>query len=473
MCGSIYRSRDALALLPLCDLSNPNDFEISGNNAIAAGALGGRTGGGCEEERRMGVVTINRVQALYAAPVFECEMGLGELDGLFREGLRLDPARYGAEAGVNAVHVGGTYCTEGGGGGGEGGGGGGVRRPPVSVLLPVRTGPAAYAREAAESILAQDAGLTIEVVVVDDGCEDGSVEAIEGVLKGSGARESLTVKVVRPPEEGRGLAAALNFGLEHCTHGLVARMDADDVMEGRRLRAQLEEFGFDPELVCLGSAALLFSGGDRRDVIRAALYVTDAEVSRYAMAFSCTLAHPSVMLMKEAVRAAGGWPDGAGKERVEDYCLWLALVREHGRGVRSLGAALLRHRKHGGNVSRVHRAEQERNAARAGAAYLEGLGLGDGLGRGEGGVLERLQLLRRAAGGDLGDATEGQIKGALELLRAIESWFAKGGPGGMGERGAALVAFDVAERARQIGHLLGERGGGGEGEGEGEWDDVA
>jgi len=40
--------------------------------------------------------------------------------------------------------------------------------------------------------------------------------------------------------KGKGLVAALNTGLEKCNSGLVARMDADDIMHSQRLRKQVD-----------------------------------------------------------------------------------------------------------------------------------------------------------------------------------------------------------------------------------------
>ena len=72
----------------------------------------------------------------------------------------------------------------------------------------------------------------VEVVVVDDGSDDGSAERLESV-------DDPRVRVIRRPERG-GQAPALNAGVEAARGDWLAFLDDDDVWSPRKLREQLD-----------------------------------------------------------------------------------------------------------------------------------------------------------------------------------------------------------------------------------------
>ena len=104
----------------------------------------------------------------------------------------------------------------------------------VSFVVPVRNG-AQTLRATLASIAAQDAGgRAREVIVVDDGSEDGS-RAIVDASAGVGA-----LRVLDGPR--RGAAAAVNCGVRAARYPLVAQVDQDVVLEAGWLERVLEPF---------------------------------------------------------------------------------------------------------------------------------------------------------------------------------------------------------------------------------------
>ena len=98
--------------------------------------------------------------------------------------------------------------------------------PLVSVVLPIyNAGP--YLAAALGSILRQDYE-RLEVIAIDDGSTDNSLEILERYR-----RADNRVSVIS--RENRGLVATLNEGLRLAQGELVARMDADDVAYPWRL----------------------------------------------------------------------------------------------------------------------------------------------------------------------------------------------------------------------------------------------
>ena len=104
----------------------------------------------------------------------------------------------------------------------------------VSFVVPVRNG-AQTLRATLASIAAQDAGARpCEVIVVDDGSQDGS-RAIVGAWTGAGALRLLDGPC-------RGAAAAVNCGVRAARYPIVAQVDQDVVLEAGWLERVLEPF---------------------------------------------------------------------------------------------------------------------------------------------------------------------------------------------------------------------------------------
>jgi glycosyltransferase involved in cell wall biosynthesis len=197
-----------------------------------------------------------------------------------------------------------------------------VAPPLVSVLLPVRDGAATLA-DCLGSLAAQTLG-DHEVVAVDDGSRDGTRALLE-----QAARRDARVRVLATA--ARGIAPALNSALAAARAPLLARMDADDIAHPDRLRVQSRRLELDPSTDVLGCRVRLFGGGGNAGM---AAYVdwlnalTDHEAIVRDLFVESPLAHPSVMMRADALRALGGYREFDGPE---DYDLWL---RAHRRGLR-------------------------------------------------------------------------------------------------------------------------------------------
>ena len=95
------------------------------------------------------------------------------------------------------------------------------RRPVVSVVIPCRDAEP-YIEAAVRSVLNQSLR-DVEVIVVDDGSQDGSFEVVRGL-----ADRDRRVRLIRG--DGRGPGAARNRGVELAAGKYLAFVDADDVM---------------------------------------------------------------------------------------------------------------------------------------------------------------------------------------------------------------------------------------------------
>jgi len=103
-----------------------------------------------------------------------------------------------------------------------------MTRPLVSVLIPQKN-VVKYVADALDSICAQDYE-NIEVLVVDDGSEDGSPDVVSGY-------PDARVRLLISP--GRGISDAFNHGLNAARGDYIIRCDADDWFVPGRVRQQV------------------------------------------------------------------------------------------------------------------------------------------------------------------------------------------------------------------------------------------
>ena len=99
--------------------------------------------------------------------------------------------------------------------------------PTVSVAVPVYS-VARYIERCARSLFEQTYD-ALEFVFIDDASPDESMEILNGLLSQYPARAT-AVKIVRHPVN-RGLSAARNTALEHCTGEFITHVDSDDYLE--------------------------------------------------------------------------------------------------------------------------------------------------------------------------------------------------------------------------------------------------
>lgn len=185
-----------------------------------------------------------------------------------------------------------------------------------------------------------------ELVAIDDRSTDASAAIIEALAVRDGR-----VRLVRAAAPG--LVAALNRGIAESRAPLIARMDADDVMHRERLAEQVAFLDARPDVDVVGCQVELFPdervlAGYREYIRWQNCCVTEDDISEEIYVES-PLAHPSVVMRRDSLIAAGGYREGAFPE---DYELWLRL-HAAGRRMAKLPRVLLRWRERDARMSRV------------------------------------------------------------------------------------------------------------------------
>jgi len=185
--------------------------------------------------------------------------------------------------------------------------------PAVSVLIAVRNCEL-YLDQAIESLAAQAFG-DFEIVVVDNGSRDGT-----GAMLARWARREPRLRLFSLDRPG--LSESLNLAAAMARAPLLARLDADDIALPNRLAVQVAAMAERPSLGLLGSAVeLIDDQGQRIGALNRPL--GDRQLRRF-LRTGCGFVHSSVMMRREAFRAAGGYRRGLNV--AEDYDLWLRMA---------------------------------------------------------------------------------------------------------------------------------------------------
>lgn len=168
-----------------------------------------------------------------------------------------------------------------------------------------------------------------EIVVVYDGPLSDALEA--AVNKWSTV---LPLSIV-PLEKNVGLGKALNAGLDHCSHNLVARMDTDDICLPERFEKQIPYMEAHHEVALSGAAVIEFDEQGQERLKRLPL---DDDAIRHFARMKNPFNHMCVVFRKDKVIAAGSYQHHLF---MEDYNLWLRMMAQ-GYKVSNLHDVLMR-----------------------------------------------------------------------------------------------------------------------------------
>jgi glycosyltransferase involved in cell wall biosynthesis/SAM-dependent methyltransferase len=206
--------------------------------------------------------------------------------------------------------------------------------PTLSVVITTYQ-HARFLGDALESVRSQQIP-DLDVVVVDDGSTDRP-EQVVARFPG--------VRLIR--QDNRGLSAARNTGLAHCTRDYVIFLDADDTFVPGGLTAGLAAAAAHPQAAVVYGAHVR-TGPDGRTVTETR-YIPAEPDDSYRQFLQCNPIgmHGSALLRRTAVIEAGGFDEGL--PACEDYDLYLRLAARY--EVRSHPAVVAAYRIHDSNMS--------------------------------------------------------------------------------------------------------------------------
>lgn len=193
----------------------------------------------------------------------------------------------------------------------------------VSVVIPAYN-CVRFVAEAVQSVLDQDYGET-EVIVVDDGSTDGTLE----VLKGFGDSICLIA------QKNAGPPVARNNGLRAARGEYVAFLDADDVWTQGKIAAQVAHFEAHPDVGTVVTNWHVWpaepDGSYRRPAFFAEPMRDPSLDERYSgwlynrLLFDCELLTTTVMMRASVVQAIGNFD--VAMFNGDDYDYWIRAAR--------------------------------------------------------------------------------------------------------------------------------------------------
>lgn len=217
-------------------------------------------------------------------------------------------------------------------------------RPKVSVVIPCYN-KAAYVGEAIKSVLRQRQAPAYELVVVDDGSKDASLQAIAGALgmqnvksKGLNAAfkplqvvDGVPVRVIA--QENAGVATARNNGIAASQGQYICCLDADDRIDPLFLSRLSAALDADPGLGIAYSDMMAFGMRPDSGYWQGTVLASEYEFERLTRGNFIPCCN---LFRRTAFQRAGGYKDI--NPSWEDYEMWLNMGKLGWHGRRIPGA---------------------------------------------------------------------------------------------------------------------------------------
>lgn len=246
-----------------------------------------------------------------------------------------------------------------------------MSEPRVSVIVPTYN-RGDFVLQAVRSALAQTFD-DLEVIVADDGSDDGTAELLDGV--GDPRLEVLRL-------EHSGIPAAVrNVALSHSRGDLVALLDDDDVWLPEKLERQVAVIDREPAvgLVCSNARVIDGNGAEIGQRYLRPEQGTSGDVLEQLLDVNFVIAS-SAIVRRELIERVGGFSEDFRLHAVDDYDLWLRVAAIS--RVAYLPEPLLSYREHDRSIHRGVPHTAYWTCVLAAVENLEGfLGGGDERGR--------------------------------------------------------------------------------------------
>lgn len=196
----------------------------------------------------------------------------------------------------------------------------GKKEPYVSIIMSVYNTKEQYLRGAIESILQQTYS-NYEFIII----EDASSKECKDVL--SSYKDERIVIIHN--EKNYGLTKSLNIGIKRAKGDYIARMDADDICDLRRLERQVQYMEEHTDIAVLACGTYVYTGQESKQ-FAGAYRRFDQERIRVRLSFAnIEFTHPSVMFRGNFLKRYNLSYDEKIK-KAQDYNMWVRCA-EYGK----------------------------------------------------------------------------------------------------------------------------------------------
>lgn len=219
----------------------------------------------------------------------------------------------------------------------------------VSVFITSFNTNAEYIYECLQSIQSQTGDFGIELVWVNDGSTPENTQTVKNYLNVFHETSRFVCYKYLENSENLGCRRSLRLAVENCSHDLIFKMDADDIMLPQRIALQMKFMDENPNAPCCGGQMDFFNDGQ---IIKTTKHPTEITWNNWVQTkTSWFMNHPTLCFRKDALLSIGNYPDTPiSKEHPEqnmmdDYEIELKLLKKYGQ-LYNLPDTLLKYRVH-------------------------------------------------------------------------------------------------------------------------------
>lgn len=236
----------------------------------------------------------------------------------------------------------------------------------ISILIPSYQTSKKHIRECLNSVRGQyGSHLGYEIVWINDGSDEVHSRILETELK-LFLRTSRFCKVQYIKMDANvGIAKCLRQGVELCSHEMIARMDADDIMVPHRLITQYNYLMSHPEVAMCGSGIRMFRDNTemgKRIWLEDRMFPSLNKAMFQEEPKTWIMSHPSLMMRKSAILNVGNYRDvyktfaiqdadtQGTRSILEDFDLECRILRTYGE-LHNIPEILMYYRIHENQVT--------------------------------------------------------------------------------------------------------------------------
>lgn len=213
----------------------------------------------------------------------------------------------------------------------------------VSVVIPCYNHER-FVQDSIQSVIDQTYQ-NIELIIIDDGSKDSSVEKIQEMIPTCQQRFIRFEFRHRP---NKGLSATLNEALEWCQGEYFSAIASDDMMLNDKIEIQIDflKNSIDSTIVGVFGGYNLIDDTDA--IIKTILKKEKKYVFNEIFLHNFDLPAPTALLKLECVRSVGGYKENL---KIEDWYMWLKLTEDN-HCLFYLDKVLVNYRYHESNFSK-------------------------------------------------------------------------------------------------------------------------
>ena len=184
----------------------------------------------------------------------------------------------------------------------------------VSIVIPVKDCEPTI--EKSISSVINQTYQDFEVILVDNGCEDKTIELARDIGK-----DKVKVFECKTP----GIVPALNTGLQKAKYDIIARQDGDDIWYPDKLEKQIKLLDNNPSISICGTQIRLISKNNEVVDEGFRYPLNDQLIKSWLLTGRNAIAHPSAVFRKSILLRVGGYDDTYPV--AEDHHLWLRCIK--------------------------------------------------------------------------------------------------------------------------------------------------